>query len=358
MIKLRDESSFQSVSKKKIMHLDECHDISRQGQDALLKQVEQCPEHLIYLFSTTEPESLKPTLRKRCMQFQVSKVDPDLISKRLKEICDKEAFKYEVEALDAMAWECHGHVRDSINILEEVAFLGDITLENFRKISHNLDSDVCRAIVGLGVNLKDSLDAVGKMSSLISARELYDQTIIMLSDVAKLMYNYDGFTAQRKALLEKIRDVQGSRVLEFMDYLLHRDKHIDRIGLQSDFVLLHYKFSANNFQPKSEFRPDIKASPTTEMTHSQNLQPEGIPQPSAPKISQAQFSKMSMKDKGRVLREQRLSKEEKPEEEKLRPSDWPLPKEERVGVSSFDDEELTPQEFSHLLVGGHGHGSS
>ncbi len=99
MVKLRDEASFLAFGKKKIILLDECQDISKQGQDALLKQVEQCPPHLMYIFCTTEPEKIKGTLRKRCIHFQFSKVDPVPILDRLKEVCNKESLSFEESAL-------------------------------------------------------------------------------------------------------------------------------------------------------------------------------------------------------------------------------------------------------------------
>lgn len=346
MVKLRDEASFHSVGKKKIILLDECHDITRQGQDALLKQLEQCPDHLIYIFCTTDPDSLKPTLRKRCMQFQASKISPELIAGHLRSICEKEGFTYEDSALTAISWDCQGHMRDSINILEEISFLGDITFENFRKVSYNFDEEVCTAIAGLGTDLDASLKAFKRMSSIVSVKEIYDQVILMLSDVAKLLYGYEDFNPQRKRYLEKIRDIHGSKVFEFLNYLIQRDKHIDRVGLQSDAVLLHYKFCNNDFEPKTKTIIPVNES--------QNSLPEDL-QSSATTNSVAQISKMSMKDKSAFLRKQRnsfKSKIDNEEEIKKVPLDWPLPKEERIGGNSSDEKELSPQEFSHNLVGG------
>lgn len=357
MVKLRDEAVFQAIGKKKILLIDECHDISRQGQDALLKQLEQCPDHLIYIFCTTEPDSLKPTLRKRCMQFQALKIPPTSIAANLQAICSSEKINHDQEALDAIAWGCYGHMRDAINLLEEIAFMGTVSKDNYEKVSHNLDAEMCRAISNLGVNLNESLDAFGKLSSLTTARDLYDQMMAMLNDSAKLMYGFDGFTSHRKVYLEKIRDVHGPKVLELLDYLIQRDRHIDRVGVQSDAVLLHYKFCSDGFRPKTGSPVKNDPVPITEKNQTQSPQPEVSPRTPANTIPLAQFSKMSVKDKSRFLRDQRMSVKEKNEEEEIKkaPVDWPLPKEERFGGSSLDlDVELSPQEFSHNLVGGRG----
>jgi DNA polymerase III gamma/tau subunit len=274
-----------------------------------------------------------------------------LIAQNLKNICDKEGLKYDSKVLETIAWDCQGHMRDAINVIEEIAFLGDITQENLVKVSSNTDSEICQVIVNLGINLKVALETLQKLSSLISAKELYDQITSMLSDTAKIICGYDKFSPQRKLYLERIRDVHGSKVLEFLDYLLQRDKHIDIVGIQSDAVLLHHKFCSGGFNPKIDSNP----SPAIEQP-SKNLQTEDN-QTSAPTIPYTQFSKMSMKEKSRLLRSQRTtSKEEDSEEEPIKkvPLDWPLPKEERIGGSSSDDVELSPQEFSHNLVGGRG----
>ena len=248
-------------------------------------------------------------------------------------------------------------MRDAINLLEEIAFMGTVSKDNYEKVSHNLDAEMCRAISNLGVNLNESLDAFGKLSSLTTARDLYDQMMAMLNDSAKLMYGFDGFTSHRKVYLEKIRDVHGPKVLELLDYLIQRDRHIDRVGVQSDAVLLHYKFCSDGFRPKTGSPVKNDPVPITEKNQTQSPQPEVSPRTPANTIPLAQFSKMSVKDKSRFLRDQRMSVKEKNEEEEIKkaPVDWPLPKEERFGGSSLDlDVELSPQEFSHNLVGGRG----
>lgn len=351
MVKLRDDAAFLSIEKKKIILLDECHDISKQGQDALLKQVEQCPPHLMYIFCTTEPEKINKTLRKRCIHFQFSKVDSFPIIDRLKFVCQKENLSFEEAALHLIANKANGHVRDSLKLLEEASFLGDITEESVRKISCDNTELISTVLINLGSNLPAAIGACKKISSVMSNWDFYEQLLSLVSDSVKLFYGYDDFLPQRKEILIKLRDIHGSNLCEFLSYLTTRDKFIDRVGLYSDIILLHYKFCSKGFQPQIPVQPQVAVQ--NEVAAVVPESPTSIAEPSP--ITHAQLTKMSPREQSKVLRELRKSPHNKVEKEETQkvPEEWPLPKEERrQGISSFEETELTPLEFSKGLVFG------
>jgi len=360
MIKLRNDAAFLSVESKKILLIDECQDISSQGQDSLLKQMEQCPPHLIYLFCTTEPEKMKETLRKRCIHFQFSKVDSSIISNRLKQVCVSEGLVYDETALDLIASRSKGHVRDSLKLLEESSYLGDITVDAVQKISVDYSELIFTILFNLGQDLHKALDACKKLSSLTSNWVFYSELLSMTNDAVRVFYGYDDFVPQRKSLLAQLRDRHGATLLEFLNYLVSRDKYVDKIGLFSDVILLHYKFCSDSFKPQ------INVQNITPNNISGNIQPEQIqepqkilePKPSS-KFTYAELSKLSIQERSKVLREQRSTTlvTEKEETPKI-PNMWSLPKieENQRGADSFDDEELSPLEFSKRLVGGRGGG--
>ena len=348
MVNLRDDAAFQAVNKKKIILIDECHDISKQGQDALLKQVEECPEHLIYLFCTTEPDKMAETLRKRCMSFQLSRVSADLIVERLNKICDAEALSFEEEALSNVVYYTEGRVRDAISVLEETSYLGSVTEENFNRVSMNHDEEVCAMLCALGRDLNEAIVHCRKVAACISMRELYGATISLLNDAAALLYGREDYPRQRKSLLVRLKDTHGYSILEFLRYLIERDKYIDQLGLESDIIILHYKFCANRFKPQlpeapSQISPEQKEEPIKSDSTSSVL-------------SHAQLSKMSLTERNKFLREQRWNhKEDVSKKEPQRvPAQWSLPKEEKLGSDSEDDLDLDPLEFSRGLRGGRG----
>lgn len=344
MVKLRDNASSLAATKKKIILLDESQDISKQGQDALLEQTEECPEHLIYIFCTTEPNKMKDTLRERCMEFHITKVDPSLIAQRLKTICEKEDLSFQDDAIQVIAERSDGHVRSAVNLLEEIAYLGEISLENLNKISKDFEKEIFTIISNLGIDLTRVIEVYQSISSYLSSFEFYNLFLSFVNDAAKLLYGYDNFSEKRKNLLLKLNKIHGFSLIEFLNYLILRDKFVNKTGLQSDLVILHYKFNANNFVPRNQKEPSI--DPQSQSTPKSDS-------PSPPVLRYAELSKMSIKDRSKVLREQRKNqKVEVKEESEIVPSKWPLSKEERPRKDP--EEDLTPQEFSQKLVGGRG----
>jgi hypothetical protein len=204
------------------------------------------------------------------------------------------------------------------------------------------------------MNLKESLDACKKISSNISIFDLYNKILTMLGDTAKLLYGYEDFIPQRKSYLLRLRDIHGYSILEFLDYLLKRDKYVDRIGLQNDIILLHYKFCMNKFNPpevKTQKIPVTQNIQTTIVTN----QPDTVTDSTAD-YTYTQLSQMSIKEQGIILRNKRQNNKvaKEKEEPQTVPLTWPMPKEEKLGENSYDDDILSPQEFSKNLVGGRG----
>ncbi len=354
MVKLRDDAMYVSVSKKKILLIDECHDISKQGQDALLKQVEQCPDHLIYIFCTTEPDEMKDTLRDRCMEFQITKVNSSHIKQKLKKICEQENFPYEENALDELVIKSDGHVRDAINSLEEVAYLGEISVVNLNKIFKNFEDDLFNIVSNLGKDLGKVIESYRRMSSYLSVSEFYNNLLSMVGDASKLLSGYEDFPEKRKNLLLKLKEIHGYSLIEFMNYLITRDKFVDKIGLQSDLIVLHFKFGSNNFVSQvQKIKEPQQNNPQTALPLKEPL--KEIPkEPSSSLLKHEDFMKLSSSERNKILREQRKNRKQESEvpEENISGS-WPLPKDDRPGESLTEDV-LSSQEFSQNLVGGRG----
>lgn len=355
MIKLRDEAAFLSAVKKKIILLDECHDISKQGQDALLEQVEKCPEHLVYIFCTTDPDKMQKPLRNRCMLFQFPKVDVSLITDRLKHICEQEKFTYDEEALKLIATRSEGHVRNAINLLEEVVYLGHITVKNINIISRDYDEEIFTIISNLGIDLPKVMEAAHKISSSLSATEFYNQLLSMVSDASKAMFGYENLPEKRKNLISRLKDIHGISLVEFLNYLVTRDKFIEKTGVQSDLVILHYKFNSNSFIPKIQQQAQNVVSPqyTPEVKTQENPQTKE-PTKDAPPLTYSDLRKLDPLEQSKVLRMRRNQKLEQKVDSENVPNTWPLPKEEKTGESSMDEVQLSPQVFSQRLVGGRG----
>ena len=321
--------------------------------------MEQCPDHLIYIFCTTEPEKIKPTLRKRCTQFQFSRVKAELIEARLKQVCTTENITFDELALKTIADRSDGHVRDSLKMLEELNYFGPISLESISKVFIDYNSDICEILLNLGTNLAKSIELTKKLSLYISVEEFYEQLITMVSDSVKVLYGYMDFLPKRRELLINLRDAHGTNLVEFMNFLISRDKFIEKVGMQSDIILLHYKFCANGFKPVVPVIVENKSTP--EVSAPVKEEPIIIDHPVNPpsnSLSHAKLMSIPWHDRAKLLSETRMSQKCTEDEDDLKvPNEWSLPKDARQGSDSSDlEKELSPLEFSRLLIGGRGGG--
>ncbi len=99
----RDLLYTTNSAKYKIYIIDEVHMLSKNAFNALLKTLEEPPENVIFIFATTEPHKVIPTIISRCQRFDFKRIPIDLIVKNLRSICQHENLKYEEEALFQIA---------------------------------------------------------------------------------------------------------------------------------------------------------------------------------------------------------------------------------------------------------------
>lgn len=124
---LREDAQYSpSQGRYKIYIIDEVHMLSTQAFNALLKILEEPPEHVKFVFATTEAQKVLPTIVSRCQRFDLKPIPEKLIRERLAYICEQEGIKVEDNALRAIARMADGGMRDSQSILDQmIAFCGD-----------------------------------------------------------------------------------------------------------------------------------------------------------------------------------------------------------------------------------------
>ena len=109
---------------RRIYILDEAHMLSRAAGNALLKTLEEPPEHVIFVLATTEPYKMLDTIRSRSQRFDFHPIPAEILIDYLREISVREGFTPEPEGLALIASHARGSVRDALNLLEQVAALG------------------------------------------------------------------------------------------------------------------------------------------------------------------------------------------------------------------------------------------
>jgi DNA polymerase-3 subunit gamma/tau len=128
----------------KIYLIDEVHMLSGHSFNALLKTLEEPPEHVIFLLATTDPQKLPITVLSRCLQFHLKHVGEADVAAHLAHILDAESTKYEPEALAMVAAAGQGSVRDALSLLDQaIAYSGgNVTAAAIREMLGALNPNI------------------------------------------------------------------------------------------------------------------------------------------------------------------------------------------------------------------------
>ena len=230
---LRDEAVFTPVKGRyKIYIIDEAHMLSTSAFNALLKILEEPPEHVIFILATTEPNKLLPTILSRCQRFDFKRLTADEIRGQLRHVCDEEGLEAEEEALAYMAAAADGGMRDALSLLDQCRayFIGEpITLEKVLDVLGAVDAstlvNMTAALASAdAVTLLRQVDTVFMQGrdpmQLVSSWGSYLRGILMyrvLGDAAEA-YVSDGATVRRE-MSEQARRITETQLTFFIQEL-------------------------------------------------------------------------------------------------------------------------------------------
>ena len=114
-----------SMSKYKVYIIDEVHMLSIGAFNALLKTLEEPPEHIIFILATTEPHKIPLTIMSRCQSFEFKPIPVAIIKERLKYICAQENINIDDKSLNLIAEESNGGLRDAVSMLDQLNAYAD-----------------------------------------------------------------------------------------------------------------------------------------------------------------------------------------------------------------------------------------
>jgi len=117
-----------SRARYKIYIIDEVHMVTTQAFNALLKTLEEPPEHVKFIFATTEPNKIPVTILSRCQRYDFAGIEATAIQKRLEEIATAEGVTIDSDALQILAMRAAGSMRDSQSLLEQLLSTGTDTI--------------------------------------------------------------------------------------------------------------------------------------------------------------------------------------------------------------------------------------
>jgi DNA polymerase-3 subunit gamma/tau len=165
---LRDKVGFRpGEARIKIYIIDEVHMLSKSAFNALLKTLEEPPEHVIFVLATTEPEKIPPTITSRCQRFDFKRIKLADITQRLAFIVSQEGLEAEPAALEYIARQGSGSMRDAISLLDQLTAYSSetITLEVVRNVLGAVASQSVTALVDalLDQNVAGGLDIINQL---------------------------------------------------------------------------------------------------------------------------------------------------------------------------------------------------
>jgi len=160
-----------SKLKKKVFILDEAHQLTSGAANALLKMLEESPEHVIFVLATTEPQKMIPTIISRCQRFDFRKISVEGMIKRMEGILKKEGVSAKKDVLLMVAASAGGSLRDAESMLSQIISFaskdGVIEKEDVK----NLLGIVEREVVGNLIDFLLKKDAVKSLELLENAAE-------------------------------------------------------------------------------------------------------------------------------------------------------------------------------------------
>lgn len=226
----------------KVYLIDEVHMLSTHSFNALLKTLEEPPPHVKFLLATTDPQKLPVTVLSRCLQFNLKRLSPSLILKRLTEIVTAEKIDYEPEALRLVARAAEGSMRDGLSLLDQVIAFGGARLS---------EADT-RAMLGT-IERTHVFELLNALAANDAKRMLE-----CVADLDERAPDYHGVLAEMAAVLQRVALLQA-----VPDYQLDEADDVEAFTALSkafapEDVQLHYQIAVLG-RRDLDLAPDARA---------------------------------------------------------------------------------------------------
>lgn len=191
---LMDNTQFApSIGPYKIYLIDEVHMLSNHSFNALLKTLEEPPEHVKFFLATTEIHKIPITILSRCIQFHLKAIEPSKLAKHFEHILQSENIEHEASALQLVAQAANGSARDGLSLLDQAISFGQGTvkkapmIELLGVVDNNLISElfvaitendipqaiqICRKLGTLNADFQRCLETLLHAFHMLSAQKL------------------------------------------------------------------------------------------------------------------------------------------------------------------------------------------
>jgi DNA polymerase-3 subunit gamma/tau len=252
---LRSNIKYMPVhSRYKIYIIDEVHMLSVAAFNALLKTLEEPPEHIMFMMATTEPHKIPMTILSRCQKHDLKRIDIESINGHLKDLCTRERVSIDDESLAAIAREGAGSMRDALSLLDQVmAFSEDhVTHEKLIDILGLVDRkhlfDISRAVFEENIpGILEIFEGIYERGH--DVKKLYGDIIahfrnlmvVKMGEQARKLVDLPKNEIDRLAL--QVKDASPTYLNQILDFLFNSESSIrysdqPRLALELVFIRL------------------------------------------------------------------------------------------------------------------------
>ena len=307
-------------SQKKVYIIDEVHMLSNQAFNALLKTLEEPPPHVLFIFATTEPHKVLPTILSRCQRFDFRRIPVPRIVTRLQHICENEGITADEESLMLIARKGDGALRDALSAFDQaVSLCGDTLTYSelaqalgvvdrdlfFQLVDHVANSDsgsvlqLVQHVMSTGYDLQEFLSGLTEhLRHLLVAHTLGPEALSEIAESARPRYVESSSRFSEADLLRLLMIVgeaetdvkQSSQPRLKLELALLNMAHLSRAGdvqkalAQLDTLAQH---AQDGTFPTATPSPSPEASPAdTNTTRTTNTETPTSSEP-APDLSAA-----------------------------------------------------------------------
>ena len=181
---LNKNADFAPVNcRYKVYIIDEAHMLTTEACNALLKTLEEPPEHVVFILATTEPQKILPTIHSRCQRFDFHPITQEEIVAHLQKVAEGSDIEADKEALELIAAASEGGMRDALSLLEQCGVMAEtVTAETVRSV---------RGIIGREI-LRELVRAVGQRE-VASALTIFDKLLLQGKDISQILIELSGY---------------------------------------------------------------------------------------------------------------------------------------------------------------------
>ncbi len=243
--KLKETVAYLPVSvRTKVYIIDEVHMLSKGAFNALLKTLEEPPEHVVFILATTEPHKIPMTIISRCQRYDFRRVPFQEMVAHLQKIVQQEGYEADEKALMLVAREATGSLRDAEVVLDQLLLIAEskkITMEDARSVLSVVDSSVMMQMLDTIIG-RDPETLLTLIHQLVDAGTdlsyFYRSFLQFLHDLLLLKASGDREVTMERGEEEitQMRERAGQVTLEQIEQWIHILHERERFILQSEFA--------------------------------------------------------------------------------------------------------------------------